>query len=1051
MTINATPDQTETLQIHLLGDFCVCIGEKSIEANHWKLRKAKTLIKLLALAPHHRLHREKLMDLLWPETDLQAATDSLHQTLHSLRGNLKPYCSNPRRYIQFEKELVSLCPDTQIWIDVEAFEAAAKEATRSRDSESYQVALALYTGDLLLEDRYEEWAISRREELRQKYIHLLFELGKLFESREEFPPAIDAFRKILVNDPLQEEAHTSLMHAYALVGQRPQALNQYRTLQEVLQKELGAEPDLQSTLLYQEILSGRLPASKIVPRSYTQPSPRHNLPRSLSTFVGREKEIEQVKVLTTSSRLVTLTGSGGVGKTSLAIRVAEALLIDYIDGVWLVELDSLSKEQLVPYAVAGVFGVSEDQDGTVLENLMESLCTKILMVVLDNCEHLVEACARLVEALLQACPNLHILTTSREALGIKGEILYQVPTLSFPEASILPDVSALTQFEAVRLFVETAQSMQPAFKITEENAPSIVQICQQLDGIPLALELAAARTRLLSAEQIAARLDDRFRLLTGGSRTTLRRQQTLLASIEWSYDLLSEGEQALFRRLSVFAGGWDLAAAEGVCADSALLQANILDLLSQLVNKSLVVVGSGSGHEPRYRLLETIRQYAAAKIAGTEEWVNLRNRHLAYFLHLVEEIEPKLRTVEQVERMKQLRAELDNLRSALSWSLVEPQGSLSAEGLRMASVLLGFWEYYGLISEGYEWLKKGLESTNQGEMLSTTLQAKALCAFGVINHDLHTGAHTQILEKSVSLYRKSGDKGGLSQALCRLVASVSHSSTDELKKYHPLVDEALNLARESGDSDILASVLLIKSTISENKKAAKAFAEESLILCQEKGNTWRIIDALDRLGHLSRSLGDYETALGYSEEMLQLARESEHKIGIADAYVLMGFSAYSQNDFNRMAASFQEALALFRELGLKGGAIFSLRQWGIAAKRQQNYHRAAACLMETLPLIEKIEDVHGKIMTLGLMAGIAAETGQLHRAALLLGAEEVQLESADMVLDSIEQAECDRDTLSVRSQLSKELFKAAWSEGRKMTLKQAVAEMFAIGAELIPS
>ena len=1050
MAIYATSSQLEELRIHLLGDFLVCIGGKVIDSSYWRLRKAKNLIKILALAHNHRLHREKLMDMLWPEHDLKAATDSLHQTVHAIRSVLKLYSSDPRLYLQFENEIISLCPDTPLWIDIEAFEDAVIEARQSRDPDAYQAALALYTGDLLPEDPYDDWAISRREALRQEYVHLLFELGKLLESRVEFPFAIETFRKILASDPLQEEAHYSLMHAYAMSGQRPLALSQFRTLKEVLNKELGAEPDLQSTLLYQEILSGRFPPSHVLPRSYTQPSPRHNLPSPLSIFVGREKEIEQVRLLTTNSRLVTLTGSGGVGKTRLAIRVAEVLLKDFIDGVWLVELESLSRTELLPYAVAGAFGVSEDHEGTVLENLMESLCTKKLMMVLDNCEHLLEACTRLAETLLQACPNLHILTTSREALGIKGEIIYQVPTLSFPDAGYLPAVSVLTQFEAVRLFVECAQSLQPTFKITEENATSIAQICQQLDGIPLALELAAARTRILSTEQIAARLDDRFRLLTSGSRTALPRQQTLQASIDWSYDLLSEAERTLFLRLSVFAGGWDLASAEGVCADSTLHPADILDLLDQLIHKSLVIVGSDPGYEARYRLLETIRQYALGKVVGREEWISLRNRHLAYFLHLVEEIEPKLTTAEQVRCMKQLRTEQANLRSALNWSLVETQGSLAAEGLRMASALLGFWEYYGLISEGYEWLKKGLESTNQGEMLLTTLQAKALCAFGVINHDLHTGAHTQILEKSVSLYRKIGDKAGLSQALCRLVDSVSHTRPAELEKYHPLVDEALNLAREAGDSDILASVLQSKATISEDKKAARAFAEESLILSQEKGNKWRMIDALDRLGHLSRSLGDFETALGYSEEMLQLARESEHKIGIANAYILMGFSAYSQNDFNRMAASFQEVLALFRELGLKGGAIFSLRQWGIAAKRQQNYHQAAAFLMESLPLAERIKDVHGITMTLGLMAGIAAGTGQPRRAAMMLGAEEVQLESMNMVLDSIEQVECDRDTAIVRAQLDEATFEANWAEGRTMTFEQAVAEAVAIGTELKP-
>jgi len=1050
MTIKFAPNQPETLRIYLLGDFRVCIGEEGIDSGHWKLRKAKNLIKILALAQNHRLHREKLMDLLWPEHDLNAATDSLHQTLHAIRSVFKRYSSDPRLYIQFENEMVSLSPDIPLWIDVEVFEAAAKEATRSRDPGSYQVALALYTGDLLPEDLYEDWAINRREELRQEYIQLLFELGKLFESREEFPPAIDAFRKILASDPLQEEAHTSLMQAYAMSGQRSLALSQFRTLQEILQKELGAEPDLQSTLLYQDILAGRFPPSHALPRSYTQPSPRHNLPSPLSTFVGREKEIEQVKVLTTSSRLVTLTGSGGVGKTSLAIRVAEVLLTEFIDGVWLVELDTISKAQLLPYVVAGVFGVSEDQEGAELENLMESLCTKKLLLVLDNCEHLLEACARLAETLLQACPNLHILTTSREALGIRGESLYQVPTLSFPDVSNLPDISALTQFEAVRLFVECAQSIQSTFEITKENAPSIVQICQQLDGIPLALELAAARTRILSAEQIAARLDDRFRLLTGGSRTTLRRQQTLQASFDWSYDLLSETEQMLFRRLSIFSGSWDLAAAERVCADSALLQADILDLLSQLINKSLVVVGTGPGHEARYRLLETIRQYALGKVVGKEDWVNLRNRHLAYFVSLVEKIEPKLKTAEQLEQMRHLKTEQDNLRSVLAWSLEEPQGSLAVDGLRMASALLDFWEFYGLPTEGYEWLKKGLAAIDREDARLTPLRAKALYAFGRINFLFHTPEAEEIVEESIALYRVCGDKAGLARALGTLWFLV-YDKPNYKEKVRPRIDEALELARVSGDPSTLARVLHLKSEVEVDKATAVLYAEESYTLFLEQGDKWSATEPLVTLCYNLIDQGDFATARVYSEKLLELTQEGEHKRGITQALFTQGTVAYFLGDFNQMEISFQACLTLSREIGSLGWIIWSLRQLGIAAKRQGAYQRAAAYLVESLLLAEKLKDMHGIIMTLGLMAGTAAGTGQHRRAAILLGAEDAQLETSDWHLDRSEQMEFECDTASVRAQLDEAIFKAAWSEGRKMTLKQAVAEVFAIGSEFNPS
>ena len=371
MALVAASSPPERLKIHLLGGFKIFIGDQVVDPDRWRLRKAQTLVKILALAPQHRLHREKLMDMLWPEHDLKAATDSLHQALHSLRGVLQPYCSDPRLYIQFDKDRISLCPDAPLWIDAEAFEVAVKKASQSRDLASYRAALDLYTGDLLPDDLYEDWAISRREGLRQEATRLLFESARALEAIAEYPPAIEAYQRIITSDPLQEEAYFGLMQAYALSGQRSQALSEFQVLKKVLAQELGAEPDPRSTLLYQEILSGRFPPPHTLSPSYARTPPPHNLPSPLSTFVGREKEAEQVRFLTSRSRLVTLTGSGGVGKTRLALRVAETMLLDFPDGVWLVELDTVTNAQLVPYAVAGVFGVSEEDVGTVEENLQE--------------------------------------------------------------------------------------------------------------------------------------------------------------------------------------------------------------------------------------------------------------------------------------------------------------------------------------------------------------------------------------------------------------------------------------------------------------------------------------------------------------------------------------------------------------------------------------------------------------------------------------------------------------------------------------------------------
>ena len=360
----------------------------------------------------------------------------------------------------------------------------------------------------------------------------------------------------------------------------------------------------------------------------------NNLPLQVTSFIGREKEMAEVKRLLWDSRLVTLTGPGGTGKTRLSLQIAADFLDFYPDGAWLVELAPLADPALLPQTIAHVLGIRESSSHSIMSLLTDYLRAKELLLILDNCEHLVEACAQLVDTLLKACPHILILASSREALGISGEISFRVPSLSTPDARRLPPFGTLTQYEAVQLFIERAEVAQPGFNVTKENAPAIAQICSRLDGIPLAIELAAARVRVLNVEQISGRLDNRFRLLTGGSRTAMPRHQTLRALIDWSYDLLPEAEQALLGRLSVFAGGWTLEAAEAICSGDGIEPDEILDLFIQLENKSLVNSDHAQNSEPRYHLLETIRQYARGKLLEAGGGERVREQHLEYFLKL---------------------------------------------------------------------------------------------------------------------------------------------------------------------------------------------------------------------------------------------------------------------------------------------------------------------------------------------------------------------------------------------------------------------------------
>src|SRR5262245_42819181 len=448
--------------------------------------------------------------------------------------------------------------------------------------------------------------------------------------------------------------------------------------------------DLQRPEQVYQLLHPELPAD--FPPLKSLDALPNNLPRQLTRFIGREQAIVEVKRLLASSALLTLTGSGGCGKSRLALQVGADLLEEYADSVWLVELAALSDPERVPQTVATALGVRELPGRPLIQTLIDSLCPKQLLLLLDNCEHLLSACTQLTERLLQACPQVRVLASSREALGLLGEQSYRVPSLSLPDPRQLPPWERLPEFEAVQLFTDRAVLSQASFAVTEANAAAVVAVCRRLDGIPLAIELAAARVKALPVEKLNERLDDMFRLLTGGSRTALPRQQTLRALIDWSYDLLSPPERALLRRLSVFAGGWTLEAAEAVCVGDGIEGWEVLDLLTSLVEKSLVLYEEGEG-EGRYRLLETVRQYARDRLLEAGESEAAREQHCDWFLALAEEAEPQLwREVAWVERLER---EHDNLRTALEWCAA----SSPETGLRLAGALHWFWHIRGHFTE----------------------------------------------------------------------------------------------------------------------------------------------------------------------------------------------------------------------------------------------------------------------------------------------------------------------------------------------------------------
>ena len=868
---DARVGRPETVRVWLLGGFRVSVGTRTVEEGAWRLRKASALVKLLALAPGHHLHRERAMDLLWPSLGRKAAANNLSQALHAARHALGPDAAGAASgFVASQDEQLVLCPGGELWLDVEAFEEAAATARRSREPAAYRAALNLYGGELLPGDPYEQWAEERREGLRQLFLALLVELASLHEERGEYGLAVEVLRRAVTEEPTMEEAHAGLMRQYALSGRRGEALGQYELLEKILSRELAAEPSVAGRRLYEEIASGRFPPVEPPPAAGSAPQDvsagRDNLPARRTSFVGQEREIGEAKRALAMTRLLTLTGVGGSGKTRLALEVARDLMGAYPDGVWLVELAGLSEGGLVPQEVAAALGVAEQPGRPITDALVGALHDKRLLLVVDNCEHLIDAAARLLDALLDSCPGLRVLATSREPLELAGEVKRLVPPLSAPDPGRPPTVGELEGYGSVRLFVERGRNKASGFALTPENAGAIAELCRRLEGIPLAIELAAARVGVLSVEQISEGLKDPLRFLRAGNRTATPRQRTLRGALDWSHDLLGGPERELFRRLSVFVGGFSLEAAEAVGSGGAA-EEDVLALLPMLVDKSLVTAQAEG--TARYGMLEPVRQYAREKLEASEEADAARHRHAAFFLALAQEAEPELKGgVRQQAWLERLEADHENLRAAISWSLNdEPE-----QALRLAATLARFWEIRSYLSEGSGWLEAVLRRNGGAD---AALRARSATEAGTFawcqaNYDRAIAFHREAL----ALYRDLGDERGVAFALVCL--GCQELEKGNYKRAAPPLEAALALGRKLGDELISAYALNNLGEVARvcgEYERALACGEEALSTYREMGDGFQTAQTLSWLGGAAAINGDHEAATRFIGEALPLAQQ----------------------------------------------------------------------------------------------------------------------------------------------------------------------------------
>ena len=940
------------------------------------MRKAKALVKILALVPDRRVHRERLAELLWPDRDADAAENNLNQALYAARRALDSAGADGAATLTLIDGAVLL--DAQV--DVDVFEAAAARARADRDPAAYERALGLYGGMLLPEDRYEPWAEARRAALTELHTASCLELA---ESQGDAPAAAVALQRALVADPLAEAAHRALMRLFARTGRRQQALAQYQLLRQSLSAELAAEPDPASRSLYQRLLA---PTPVMAARG-------DNLPRQLTSFVGRESERAEIARLLEHARLVTLTGTGGCGKTRLALKVAADALGELPDGAWFVDLANLSDPGLVAQAAALAVGVPIPAARSAQDALVAYLATRKALLVLDTCEHLIEACARLAEDVLRAGPGVRVLATSREPLRCADEVAWRVPGLA----------------EAERLFCERAAAARPGFDAADGARGAVEEICWRLDGMPLAIELAAARAAALSLDQIAARLGHSLDVLGTGRRTALSRQQTLRATIDWSHDLLTGEERVLYRRLAVFAGGFTLEAAEAVCAAAPLAQRRVVDLLARLVDKSLVVAEA-----ERFRLLDTVRQYAAERLEAAAERDAVARGHLDWCLALAERHDPL--SAGQRRSLPVLESEHDNLRAGLVWAQRrDPQAAL-----RLATRLWRFWLDRGYFAEGNRWLQTTLAAAPE----QTPVRVEALLASAGLSLRLgDPNGFLRYVSEAVGTYRSLGDERATAAALSQhaMFAAYVHRADAE-----GLCAEALAVARRLKDARLLAAATHASATLPWHRGdnlAARArvlealalldaapddetpffdgvtfgvclldegpdgrprlFWEDTVFLFHRFARAQAIAYALNNLAWVARADGDLEHAQAMLDEALARFRHLQDRRGEALTLAHMGNLARSLGDFAVAGARLGEALTIRSDLGDRRAILSTRMGLGLLAMRSGDAPAGRALLSGALAHAEAVDDLPAMACVQTNWAIGEERLGDLERAARL--------------------------------------------------------------------
>ena len=1061
------------LEIHLFGPFSARVRGEPVP--RMRTRSVEWLLALLALRHGHAVSRSWLAGTLWPESDERQARCNLRNDLLRLRKALGPEAER----LQATHDTLSL-DLAGADVDVLRFD----RGMRAGDAASLRNAVAAYAGPLL-EDCHTDWIGPERAVREQACLGALEKLADEAEELGEFAESLELLSRVLAIDGLRGTAIRQRMRVLAAAGDTPAALMTYRDHRVRLHDEANAEPDTETTRAFREFAARSRPPAPDA-RAQSSPVRYPPPPHPLTELIGREQDAVRIAREVAGFRLVTLVGPGGIGKTRLAIHAAAVLGPNFASGAPFVTLAPLASPQLLPALVASHLGIAEplpSEPEKVLDAVVSFLTPHKLLLILDNCEHLTPAAAAMAQTLLERCPGVRILATSRERLRVNGEKVLTVPPLAVPGEAVRDDATreellGLLDSPAARLFVERAALVRPEFRPSTPNeALAIVQICRRLDGIPLAIELAAARMNLLSARQIADRLDDRFRLLVGGSRGALPQHQTLRASIDWSYDLLDDQERALLRRLAVFADGWTLAAAEAMAhgfvagaAENGPENSNeedVLEVLASLLDHSLVAADE-TGAKPRYRMLETIREYALRRLVDRGEESAARELHLTYFVGVAEGLAPRLRGPENSEALGEVEAETANFRSALERA--HSGGGVPAAALRLTAALWPFWEIRGHQAEGMAHLRLALALPEMAESRerAEALLGAAMLAFAQIER----GAATDLAQQSLERFRAVGDPRGIAACLILL----GHASMDQdpvcgraqleealeytrrcdwaqgsalaavylglamlelgqRQKAVALLEEGRELAAVAGDNGLLAlafHTIGFEAMEAREWEKATRFLERSRTLWRDLGHLHKASWSLRCLGHVARIQGDPELAVSCYEETAAICRAQGNRSHLAIALHALGNVLYERQCFEAARRAYAEALQHFKVVETGSGFDCVANHLGSTLSHLGESEAARSLHQQALRAYQArggTGGAEGAAWSMERLAFVDAQAGDLVEAARLLGAAAALRERAGFPVLSWDQADRDHAATTAREGLDQASFDAAWAAG----------------------